>query len=407
MKILFSTLEDLSKPGAERTHVLEIARNFARNGHKVVVLCRDGECELLKLHGNLMGTKISLPSLGVLPYFLNRKFQQYHLKRVLIRIIDRIHPDVIYERDNAFNNATALGKGRGIPTFLELNGVSSLEARMQGADPQTVALIEEQTLKKLRVPSKIVVGSEGVREHFVRLGIPKEKFLVVPNGVNMEIFSPMNASECRKILGLPNSPLITFVGAFRVYQGLEYAIKALPLILKHFPDTKLMFVGDSEVKDGLQFRPTRQDLEAIAAELGVSEHIHFTGFVPQERVVVYINASDVCIAPLIPIGSTGRSPIVLFEYMACGKPVVISAMRDIDEIARKSGGIFTAKPADPRDLSQKIVILLKDSEKRRVMGEQALRYVRNNHDWRMISKTILNEIEKIASTDVYSKGTKT
>ena len=405
MKILFSTLEDLSKPGAERTHVLEIARNFARYGHKVVVLCRDGECELLKLHGNLMGTKISLPSLGVLPYFLNSKFQQYHLKRVLLRIIDRIHPDVIYERDNAFNKATALGKERGIPTFLELNGVASLEARMQGADPQTVARIEEQTLKKLRVPSKIVAVAEGIKEHFVRLGIPTEKFLVVPNGVNTEIFSPMNASECRKILGLPNSPLITFVGAFRVYQGLEYAIKAMPHILECFPDAKLVLVGDSEVKDGFQFRPTRQDLEAIAAELGVSEHIRFTGFVPQERVVFYINASGVCIAPTINVAA--RCSIKLFEYMACGKPVVITATRDTDEIARKSDGILTAKPSDPRDLSRKIVMLLKDSEKRRVMGEQALRYVRNNHDWRMISQKILNEMKKNVPTEVYSKGTKT
>jgi len=407
LKILFSTLEDLSKPGAERTHVLEIARNFTRDGHKLVVLCRDGEYALSKLHENLVGIKISLPSLRVLPYFLNRKFQQYHLKRVIMRIIDRIHPDVIYERSNAFNTATALGKERGIPTFLELNGVPSLEARMQGADPQTVARIEEQTLKKLRMPDKIVAVAEGIKEHFVRLGITKEKFLVVTNGVNVEIFKPMNAFKCRKILGLPNSPLMTFVGAFRVYQGLEYAIKAIPHILDCFPDAKLVLVGDSEVKNGFKFTPTRQDLEAIAAELGVSKHLYFTGFVPQERVVLYINASDVCIAPLIPIGSAGRSPLVLFEYMACGKPVVTSTMRDIDEIARKSEGILTAKPADPRDLSSKIVTLLKDSEKRSVMGEQALQYVRNNHDWRMISKTILNEMEKIVSTDVYSKGRKT
>jgi len=393
MRILLSTLEDLSRYGAQRTHVLEIARNFAYYGHKVIVLCRDGEYELSKLHRNLMGIKISLPSLRVLPYFLNKKFQYYHLKRVIMRIIDRIRPDVIYERDNAFNISTKLGKERGIPTFLEVNGVASLEAKMQGADIRTVTRIEEQTLRKLKVCDVIVTVTEGIKEHFVHLGIPREKFLVVPNGVNTEIFKPMDTSICRKTLGLVDSPIITFVGAFRIYQGLEYAIRALPHILEHFPDTKLILVGDSGVKDGFKFRPTRQDLEKIAAQLGVLDRVYFTGFVPQQQVVLYINASDVCLAPTIQ--ATHGLSIKLFEYMACGKPAIASFARDTNEIAKKSeGAILIARPADSKDLSQKILTLLKDNEKRRLMGEKALQYVKNNHDWKVISQKILNEMEK-------------
>lgn len=399
MRILFSTLEDLSRPGAERTHIVELVRNLAYRGHRVIVLCHGGERELSKLHKNVIGIKVSLHYSRLLPLFLNRKIQKYYLRKQIIGSISGV--DVVYERDNTFNVATEIGKKRGIATFVEVNGVASLEAKMQGADPQTVARIEEQTLEKLKVPDKLVVVAEGIKEHFVQLGISEEKFLVVPNGVNTKIFRPMNTMECRKALGLSNSPLLTFVGAFRVYQGLEYAIRALPAVLRYFPEAKLVLVGDSEIKDGFQFRPTRQDLEVLGSKLGVLEHLIFTGFVPQERVALYINASDVCIAPTMQ--ATSGLSFKLFEYMACGKPVVVFFARDTNDIAKKSGeAILTARPADPEDLSQKIVTLLTDHKRRGIMGERALRFVRSNHDWRIISQRILNEMEKIVSTDAHA-----
>ena len=77
--------------------------------------------------------------------------------------------------------------------------------------------IDKLEVKKLKRASRIIVVTEEIKKYYISLGIREKKFVVLSNGVNTEIFKPLNKKKCRLDLCLNDNPIILFVGAFRPY----------------------------------------------------------------------------------------------------------------------------------------------------------------------------------------------
>lgn len=223
----------------------------------------------------------------------------------------------------------------------------------------------------------VVVSEELRRTLSERYQFPNAQIRVVPNGTNLEHMRTLPPAAARKRIGLePDRPTVGFVGTFFHYQGIDTLIRAAPLILARFPRALFLLVGDGEM---------RRDWEARvhAEELGSA--FRFTGQVPYRDVPLYISAMDVGLAPLIARrGPT--SPLKLFDYWACGRPVVASDLPDVAALIRESAAAIPVPPEDPRALAGEVCELLGNEAKRSALGSSGRRFVETGHSWAHVAE---------------------
>lgn len=237
--------------------------------------------------------------------------------------------------------------------------------------------------KTLGFSDKIIAVTPGIKANIEKVyNIPGRKIVVVSNGANTSLFKPLKQETCRKELGLDAEiSYVSFVGNFAPWQGVEYLVKAAPIILSQFPKCHFLIVGDGIMKN---------ELIKLSRELGVEDRFIFTGVVEYFRVPLYINASDACVAPFIFARNAkiGLSPLKLYEYMACGKPVVASCIDGVSDILEASEGGISVIPENPSALAEAILKLLGNPNLRIKMGSKGLRYVTENCSWYSVAKQV-------------------
>lgn len=237
--------------------------------------------------------------------------------------------------------------------------------------------------KALGFSDRIIAVTPGIKANLEKFySIPGEKIVVVSNGANTSLFKPLEQETCRKELDLnPEIPYVCFVGNLAPWQGIEYLVKASPSILSRFPECRFLIVGDGIMKN---------ELIKLSGELGVEDKFIFTGVVAYECVPLYINASDACVAPFILARNAkiGLSPLKLYEYMACGKPVVASNISGVSDALETSEGGIPVLPENPEALAEAILKLLGNPDLRMKLGSKGLSYVTENYSWYSVAKQV-------------------
>ena len=204
---------------------------------------------------------------------------------------------------------------------------------------------------------------------------------MIPNGANTDLFKPMDTNQARRQLNLSGADyFVTFVGMLAAWQGVEYLIRSAPYILKGYPESKFLIVGDGTMKQGL--------IE-LTQRIGVSDRIIFTGRVPYDKVPLYMNASDVCAAPFIKERNerSGVSPLKIYEYGACGKAIVTSRLPGLEFVEQYETGVLV-QPDNAEELAEAIIKRLQDPELRKQMGENGRKYVIENHSWESVARRV-------------------
>lgn len=237
--------------------------------------------------------------------------------------------------------------------------------------------IEKRALEK--VSKKIISVSEGVkREILENYNVPEEKITVIPNGVDLEEFKPypQKRIEIRNQYNIDeNDIVLLFTGYEFRRKGLEYVIKALPDIDKN---VKLFAVGKSNPKP----------FQKLANELGVSDTVIFTGFVPE--IKDYYAASDIFVFPT----AYEAFSLATLEAVASGLPILATEVNGTEELIDDGHNGFFIK-RDPADISEKINILIEDKSLRKQMGKNA-RKTAKNYSWDEIARRTLEVYEEVA-----------
>jgi len=396
MNILYFCIGDLSKSCAERTHVSEIVNNFAKLGHYVhLIALEKGD---LKLHPNVKFYKL-FP-------FVNKRFlslitlyaQKAHVENLIRKIVKKENIHLIYERHNEYDYGVKIGKKFGIKTVMELNGVSSQEAKLQGASEDQVRAIDNKELDRIKCADKIVAVSDGIKKYYSSLGVEKNKFVVIPNCVDSVLFKPMDKNNCRKKLGFCGFPIIGFVGSFRPYQGLEAAIEMMPYVLKEMPQARLVLVGDAGKHNNFQFHPTIDELKESAKRLKVEKNVIFTGRITSDLIPLYINSFDLCLNIHKGLSFDGYFlgwPVKLFEYLACGRPVICSSIPDVKEIIQNYNCGICVEPDNPKKFAEKIIFLIRNKKMCDMYGENGRKTVLENYTWKCAANKLLSEFENV------------
>jgi len=208
---------------------------------------------------------------------------------------------------------------------------------------------------------------------------------VVSNGVNTRKFYPIDnkglLAEWRRRLGIGKDEIvITFVGNLAPWQGVESLIRVAQVVLAEMRNLRFLIVGDGILKE---------ELEAEVIRLGIADHFIFTGMIDYKQIPFYINISDVCVLLKRELAS-GYSPIKLYEYMACGKPVIASRVGGLEFIKTEGVGRLI-ESGDLKDIKEALLDLLSAPEKRVDMGQRGVKIAQERFTW----DSRASKIEKI------------
>lgn len=162
---------------------------------------------------------------------------------------------------------------------------------------------------------------------------------LITNGVDTDIFKPMDSREGKRMLGLDEDCfVIGYVGAIERWYALDEVIRAYPDILRLRENAKLVIVG------GALFTDYEEELRRLVSEVGIEDKVIFTGLVEYKELPKYISAMDVCLIPLSPPAWVNIAmPNKFFEYSACGKPILSTPIPDVMKVGGESLFIYRDK----------------------------------------------------------------
>jgi len=361
--------------GAQTTHMLEVFKNL--NGSNDTYLF----APKLKKPVNEVQSIIFVPS--VMPIF-KFVFYQAFLFFYLVYYCFKLFPDVLYTRQYTLNfSPFFISKIFQIPYVIEVNGLLIDEIKM-GNEPKSYIRIRIAKLSEklnYKHAKKIVAVTQGVKEGIMELyNIPDEKIVVIENGANTELFKPIDLKEAKKELNLnENYNYVGFSGSFARWHGIEDLVKSAPLILKEVENTKFILVGNG---------PMKEQIIQMVNDLNLTDKFIFINRVPYEEVPRYMNAFDVCV--ILKKKDIPGSPLKLWEYMACEKPVIATNTQDFRVLEEYNAGIVVDSEK-PEEVADAIITLLKNKELRDEMGKNGRKYVVENRSWEAVAR----EVEKV------------
>ena len=234
---------------------------------------------------------------------------------------------------------------------------------------------------------RVVVLTDGLRDLVVRrYRVAAERVAVLSSGTDTGLFAPQDVATCRRRIGVAlGQDYIGFVGSFYRYQGLQCLLEAMAIIRRTMPSVHLLLVGDGEAAP---------ELKQQAARLALSPYITWAGRIPYQEVPAWIGAMTLCVAPFR--GDRGEtSPVKIFDYLACGKPVIASAIPSISATFTQETGVTLVPPDDPVSLAQVMLALLKDPDRQACMAVDGRRFVQQGFNW----TNLINRLREWLATE--------
>ena len=375
--------------GGQNVHVAELARSLARRGVEVVVHTRRDDSSLPRRVRLAAGVEVDhvdagppcqLPKDELLP-FMGAFSEELESRWAHER------PDVVHSHfwmsGLAALDAT---QGLGIPVAHTFHALGSVKRRHQGdRDPSHAGRIGIERRIARRADRIVATCSDEVFE-LVRLGADRRRISVVPCGVDRASFTPDGPVEPRR----PDGP-DRLVMATRLVErkGVADAVRALALL----PRTELHVAGGPDAAE-LEADDEAVRLRALAAELGVADRLVLRGRVGREDMPALLRSADavVCVPWYEPFG------IVPLEAMACGVPVVATAVGgQIDSVVHEVTGLHVA-PRDPDGLASALRDLLIDPERRRALGAAGVRRVNRRFGFDRVSAATLDVYAELAGS---------
>jgi D-inositol-3-phosphate glycosyltransferase len=249
----------------------------------------------------------------------------------------------------------------GAPLVSMFHTLGELKRRANGGSNEPAARIEVER-RVAREADIVVCASEHEKRALVEIyGASADRIAVVPCGVDLGRFRPLDKETARKSLGLNGERMILFVGRMEPLKGLDILLGAAAHLDDEPAFRVLVVGGDGNATDEVS------RLKGLSAELGIADRVSFTGPVGHDRLPLYYSAADVCVVP----SYYESFCLVALEAMACGTPVVASRVGGLSVTVRDGETGYLVSHHSPQPFAERVATLLADEDLRRSFGKTA------------------------------------
>ena len=248
--------------------------------------------------------------------------------------------------------------------------------RRDGIHTSTEKMIAETEAWLTYEAWKIICCSDYMVSH-VRwaFGLPADKLVMVPNGVNREVYSAIEKEDLtafRRRWALPEEKIVLFVGRLVYEKGIHVLVNAVPKVLEKV-NAKFIIVGSGYMKE---------QVLTIVRSMKMEHKVLFAGFADDATLLRLQKCADVSVVPSLfePFG------IVALEAMAARSPVVVSDTGGLSEIVDHDWSGVKVYPNNPESLAWGIVKVLTDDKYRNHLVDNAYRKILDKYDWDKIAQ---------------------
>jgi D-inositol-3-phosphate glycosyltransferase len=372
--------------GGQNVHVGALAAALARRGHDVTVLTRRDDVEPPDTVAFAPGVTVEHVTAGPMRHVAKDELLPY-MDEFAVALSRRWHarpPDIVHAHFWMSGLAALKGaRGHALPvvqTFHALGNVKQRHQKSADTSPPGRIRLEGQIA---RDASAIVATCTDEVKELAEYGAPPDRIHVVPCGVDIEVFRPDGPAADR---GKPAGPRIVTFGRLVPRKGIDTIIEALPGV----PGAELVVAGGPD-RERLRLDAEARRLIDLAETQGVAGRVTFTGHVPHEDLAPLLRSCDVAVS--VPwYEPFGIAPL---EAMACGLPVVVSAVGGhLDTVLDGVTGLHV--PARrPETLAGLLRVLAADPDLRASLGAAAAERVAARYTWARIATETEAVYEKL------------
>ena len=378
--------------GGMSVYVRELSRELGRRGHRVDIYTRHNQNahdRVVELHKDVrlihlrLGESQYISKAEMYPHLEDffRELEQF-------RSANHLEYDLIHSH---YWLSGMLGiwaqetwKCPHVVMFHSLGAVKN-QTGIGGPEPEIRIATEIAVIKTCH---RILAPTQREKERLINFyGATPDKIGVVPCGVDLELFYPMDQAAARLQLGFnPDDTLALFVGRFDSMKGLDRLIEAMRY-LKHRRHLRLIIVGG----DGLH-TPEGEKLLVLARTYGVEESIAFIGRIEQKDLPPYYNVADVMVMP----SHYESFGLVSLEALACGIPVVATPVGVMDTLIKEGQNGRLVANGDAKLLAKaidKVTSLLP------ALSADAIRQTVQMFGWPNIASAIVKEYGETLSLE--------
>lgn len=389
--------------GGQNVYVAQLSKQLAARDQKVDIFTRRDNPGVPEIVESINGVRIIHVEAGpprpvrkeeLLPYMAEfaRNVQRFCRVR-------RLRYDVLHA--NFWTSgvvALHLKRELGIPfviTFHALGRVRRLHQAEADEFPPERPEIEESIIRECNA---VIAECPQDKEDLIHLyDADPARIVIIPCGFDSHEMWPVPKRMARRLLGIdPSERILLQLGRLVPRKGIDVAIGAVAILERQFgiPSRLLVVGGEADWPDPT-VTPEIARLRRIAEEAGVAHRIVFTGRRNRNVLRYYYSSADAFITTpwYEPFGIT---PV---EAMACGVPVIGSAVGGIKTtiVDGKSG--FLVPPRDPQAVADRLAFLFRNAEVMRAFGRAGLRRANQHYTWAKVADRVLNLYRRVVARE--------
>jgi D-inositol-3-phosphate glycosyltransferase len=255
------------------------------------------------------------------------------------------------------------------------------------AEPQLRIRVEGEIAQQADL---LIASTEDESRDLVDLyGADPDRVFVVPPGVDLSMFQPIDRAEARRKIGYGTGRLLLFAGRLERLKGVDVAINALALLRdRAHDDVRLLILGEDS-REGEESEKER--LKALSLEARVRDRVDFLGSVAHHELPYFYSAADVVVMP----SYSESFGLVALEAQASGRPVVAADVSGLRSVVRDDVSGYLIDGHEPAAYAERIGRLLNDPEMARQMGARG-RLLAQRFSWTRTADRLELLFERIA-----------
>jgi glycosyltransferase involved in cell wall biosynthesis len=414
-KLAYISFDTVPAPKGAAIHIGAFARSLAG---------AFGEIQLVTVSSTSTGTKAeeiwpgviqtTLPALG--DTLINRVL---YFRTMLKAWWPKERFAVVHIRSIYEGLPIAIGKQKLCDRLIfEVNGLPSIELKYRypavAEDRELLHKLIAQEQICLAAADAILTPSFVTRDFLQQRGVPATKIHVIPNGVDLNVFTPKGDKDDKddkddkgefflsplspSSPSSPSSFRLLYFGTLSAWQGVNLAVEALALANRDFrAELTIIAAGNSRVARSQEVRYVRS-LKQLAIELGVADLLTLLPAVTQTELVRHLHAADAIVAPLTPNDRNsiqGCCPLKILEGMASGTPVITSNLPVVRELGVDGEHFLLVKPGSAKAIKDAICQLQTTPELANKLAMAARERIASHYTWEQAGEALVNAYQEL------------